>query len=58
MRSFWARRWGFIDKNGKWTINPQFDEAMPFSDGLAQVKIGRKIGYVDTDGKYAWNPTN
>ena len=49
-------RCGFIDKTGVFSINPQFDEAMDFQNGLAQVKIGRVVGYVDTAGKYAWNP--
>jgi hypothetical protein len=51
-------RWGFVDKDGKFVINPQFDDAMPFSNGLARVKISRKLGYVDQSGKYVWNPTN
>jgi len=51
-------KWGFIDKAGKFVINPQFDEAMSFNDGLARVKLGRKIGYIDATGKYVWNPTN
>jgi len=51
-------RWGFIDKSGKIVINPQFDEAMAFTDGLARVKVGHKTGYINASGKYIWNPSN
>ena len=41
-------------------INPQFDEAGPFIDGLASVRIGNfdtgKYGFVDKQGKYVVNP--
>jgi len=53
-----GNRWGFVDKNGKYVINPQFDEANSFADGLARVKVSRKTGYVDENGRYIWNPTN
>jgi hypothetical protein len=49
---------GFIDKTGKIIINPQFDDAWGFREGLAKVWIGKKLGYVDKTGKYVWNPTN
>ena len=39
-------------------LNPQFDEAFSCLDGLAGVKVGRKIGCVDSAGKYVCNPTN
>ena len=37
---------GFIDKTGHYVINPQFDLADSFSDGLARVRIGDKWGYI------------
>jgi len=39
------------------SIPAQFDRADPFSGGLARVKIGRKYGYIDRNGKYIWEPT-
>ena len=45
-----------MDKNGKIIINPQFDSASKFSDGLTWVMIGNKIGYIDKTGKYVINP--
>ena len=53
-----SRRWGYIDRNGKFVINPQFDEAGPFENGLARVKLSRRTGYIDHSGHYVWNPTN
>ena len=37
-------------------INPQFDAASPFSEGLAHVRIGGKWGYIDPAGKMVINP--
>lgn len=33
-------KWGYIDTTGKFVINPQFDEARLFQEGLAAVEIG------------------
>lgn len=49
-------KWGYIDKTGKYVINPQFDEAENFYNGLAIVAIDDKIGFIDTSGKYVINP--
>ncbi len=43
-------RWGFTDKSGQTVINPQFDRAGGFVEGLAPVRMGR-WGYVDGSGK-------
>ena len=50
--------WGYLDSSGNWIIEPQFDEAQPFSDGLAIVRVHGKSGensegitYVDKTGK-------
>ena len=32
-------KYGFMDRNGKFEIEPQFDGAKPFSEGLAAVRI-------------------
>ena len=47
--------YGYIDNKGTIIINPQFDEACPFSEGLASVEIGDKWGYIDKTGKYVCN---
>jgi hypothetical protein len=47
-------RWGYFDKAGKVAINPQFDFAFEFSEGLASVRLGKgdtaKWGYIDKAG--------
>ena len=48
-------RWGFINKSGETVINPQFDKADVFAEGLAPVRMGR-WGYVDASGKVVINP--
>lgn len=47
------RNWGYIDKRGKTIIEPQFNEASSFSEGLAAVttELGSKWGYIDKTGK-------
>ncbi len=47
-------KYGYIDKTGKYVINPQFDYAGSFSEGLAVVEIGGKWGYIDKTGKFIW----
>ncbi len=42
---------GFIDKEGKWAIEPQFVKAKTFENGYAGVFDGNKWGYIDTNGK-------
>jgi hypothetical protein len=42
---------GYIDKNGNFTINPQFDNAEPFTNGRAAIKVGEKWSYVRLDSK-------
>jgi len=42
---------GFIDKNFKFVIQPQFDRVEDFSDGLSLVEIDSKKGYVDRAGR-------
>jgi hypothetical protein len=53
-----AGRWGFVDKTGNLIINPQFDEAASFTNGLARVKTGGRFGYVAPSGKFVYSPTN
>ena len=36
-------KWGYINTDGHYVINPQFDGAASFSEGLAIVKIGDKF---------------
>lgn len=45
-----AGKWGFCNFNGELVVEPAFDEALPFSGGLAAVKEGKAWGYIDPDG--------
>lgn len=44
-------RWGYMDRSGKTVIEPRFDWADDFSEGLAAVKVGELWGFIDTNGK-------
>lgn len=45
--------WGFMDTNGAIAIEPGFEVAGQFWDGLAVVKLDGKYGFVDTSGNLA-----
>ncbi len=49
-------KWGYKNKKGEIVIEPQFDYADDFSEGLAAIKIGGKWGYINKEGKYVINP--
>lgn len=53
-------KWGFIDKTGAIRIQPQFDYADAFSDGLAMVGVVeggmQKCGYIDPSGTLVIQP--
>jgi len=42
---------GYINKDGKIMIGPQFDRARHFSEGLAPIRIGDTWGYIDKIGR-------
>lgn len=47
---------GYIDTTGKVVIEPKFDEAKRFSEGLASVNIDGKMGFINKDGDYIIRP--
>lgn len=54
---------GFIDNTGKIVINPQFEFASPFFNGLALVinsrgPGGNDMGWIDKEGKFVWRSTS
>lgn len=49
-------KWGFADGSGRLVIDFQFDEVTPFKNGIAEVLVDGKIGYIDETGKYIWEP--
>jgi hypothetical protein len=46
----------FIDASGRPTTDFLYDEVTPFVNGIAQVMVDGKIGYIDKTGKYIWEP--
>ena len=48
--------YGFMDAQGQWVVPPEYDDAYPFSGGLAAVKKGDRWGFVDTRGRRVVEP--
>ena len=57
----WAKlgdKWGFINRTGKWVIEPTFDRPAHFlPQGIARVQADGGTGWIDKTGKYIWEPT-
>ncbi|WP_430908373.1 WG repeat-containing protein [Maribacter sp. 2-571] len=49
-------RFGYIDKQGNYAIEPQFKKAKSFSDGLASAQKDDLWGYIDASGKWVIEP--
>ena len=49
-------RYGYIDKTGTLVIEPRFDSAGWFSEGLAAVETQGKWGFVDVRGRWGIEP--
>lgn len=48
-------KFGYLDK-GKWVIEPQFEDALPFENGYAKVKIDGKWSIIDANGTIIKEP--
>jgi hypothetical protein len=44
-------KFGFIDSFGNYAIRPVFDDARPFSEGVAAVRVSGRWGYIDKKGE-------
>ena len=49
-------QWGYIDRSGAVVIEPQFNEAHAFAEGLARVVVAGRYGYIDPTGALAIEP--
>jgi len=49
-------RYGFIDREGNQVIEPRFEFADSFSEGLALVKVEGKYGFIDESGEFVIEP--
>ena len=57
MRDLETRLWGYINVDNEYVIEPQFDLAWHFSDGLAWVRLdGDHVAYIDTGGQFVIGP--
>lgn len=45
------QKWGYLDKDGKEVISLSYERAFPFADGLAQVMIDGKYGFINTNNE-------
>ena len=57
-----ANRWGYIDRTGKFVIEPKFESypvgyVSPFADGMAMIEVGKQYGFIDTKGNFAIPPS-
>jgi hypothetical protein len=48
--------WGFIDKSGKFAIPPSFEDAKPFREGMAGIKVHGKWGFINAKGETIVEP--
>jgi hypothetical protein len=45
-------KWGYIDKTGKFAIEPEFEQAGCFASGLARVKTAEGFRFVNRKGQF------
>lgn len=43
-------KYGYVDGQGRWVVAPKYDNAYGFSEGLAEVRVNRKVGFIDLQG--------
>lgn len=44
-------RWGFIDRDGSWFLEPAYEDARSFLNGFAAVQEGGLWGFINMDGE-------
>ncbi|MCD7924503.1 MAG: WG repeat-containing protein [Bacteroides sp.] len=49
-------KFGYVDTQGQYQINPQFEGACFFHEGLGLAGSTNKIGFIDTKGNFVINP--
>lgn len=49
-------RYGFKDKTGKFVIQPRFERAWNFCEGLAKVQLKGRYGFIDKTGNFVILP--
>ncbi len=51
-----TQKYGFVDKTGTYVVEPTYDLAFSFSEGLAAVKKDDKFGYIKKSGEMVIEP--
>jgi len=51
-----AQQWGFMDARGNTVIQPRFDDAGYFYNGLARAKVGKLWGFTNETGRIVVSP--
>ncbi|MBQ4526959.1 MAG: WG repeat-containing protein [Clostridia bacterium] len=49
-------KWGYINKDIEYVIEPKFSTAGVFTNGIAAVSVNGSYGYIGTDGEYVIAP--
>lgn len=52
----YASKHGYIDPCGHWIVNPQFQIASDFQNGITLVGINKKYGFIDKSGNWIIPP--
>ena len=52
----WWGSYGYINSAGKFVLEPQYENALPFADFLAPVKKNGKWGFINGEGKFIIEP--
>lgn len=47
-------KWGYIDPSGQIAIECEWDQALPFSNGLARVYLNDQMALIDHSGRVVW----
>lgn len=51
-----VRRWGWLDRDGQIVIEPVYEDASQFTDGLAVVYLDGNCGVIDVNGQWVLDP--
>ena len=52
----WWGRYGYVNRMGKFVLEPQYESALPFTDFLAAVQKEGKWGFINGEGKFVIEP--
>jgi FKBP-type peptidyl-prolyl cis-trans isomerase len=47
-QDFKTKKYGIINQKGEWALQPKYDEINEFSEGLSEIEVNYKHGYINT----------